>query len=289
MKYVVADFKVTCPPTLLQVARDLIADAAGEAGFESFEDTDEGLKGYVQKDLFDREILNYNIATLPLEDVTVDISVADAEYKDWNQEWEHAGFDPINIGDRVVILDDRREDDAEAFCFPPSALRIKIHARQAFGTGTHETTQLVIEQLLSVGLTGKRVLDCGCGTGILGITASKLGASSVTGYDIDEWSTENARQNAALNGVENLEVLLGDAHVLNHVSGLFDVVVANINRNILLADMAAYKDVMAGEATLILSGFYEADIAPLLTCAGELGLHETARSQRGDWRCLVLQ
>lgn len=288
MKYVVADFKVTCPPTLLQVARDLIADAAGEAGFESFEDTDEGLKGYVQKDLFDREILNYNIATLPLEDVTVDISVADAEYKDWNQEWEHAGFDPINIGDRVVILDDRREDDAEAFCFPPSALRIKIHARQAFGTGTHETTQLVIEQLLSVGLTGKRVLDCGCGTGILGITASKLGASSVTGYDIDEWSTENARQNAALNGVENLEVLLGDAHVLNHVSGLFDVVVANINRNILLQDMATLKDVMAGEATLILSGFYEDDIAPLLACAEALGLHETARSQRGDWQCLRL-
>lgn len=286
MKYVVADFKVSCPPALLQTARDLIADAAGEAGFESFEDTDEGLKGYVQRDLFDREMLNYNIATILLEDLKVDIEVSDAEYKDWNQEWEHAGFDPILVDGQVMIVDDRREEQPSTTNHQP--IRIKIHARQAFGTGTHETTQMVISALLKEVLVGKRVLDCGCGTGILGIAASKLGAKEVVGYDIDEWSVNNARQNAELNEVDNIEVLLGNATVLNHVSGLFDVVLANINRNILLADMAAYKDVMAGEATLILSGFYEGDIKPLLDKAAELGLHEKGRSQRGDWRCLVL-
>lgn len=299
MKYIVADFHVTCPPALLQVARDLIADAAGEAGFESFEDTDDGLKGYVQRDLFDRDVLNYNIATIPLEELKVDIDVADAEDKDWNQEWEHAGFDPINIDDRVIILDDRREEKPEdgqaapvsGLSAPASGqpLSIRIHARQAFGTGTHETTQMVIRMLLSLEPEGRRVLDCGCGTGILGIAASRLGAKAVTGYDIDEWSVDNARQNAALNGVENLEVLHGDATVLSHVSGLFDVVMANINRNILLADMPAFKDVMASGASLILSGFYEDDIAPLLARAEDLGLHEAARLANGDWRCLRLE
>ena len=171
----------------------------------------------------------------------------------------------------------------------PGALSIAIDARQAFGTGTHETTRMIVETLLSIDLHDKRVLDCGCGTGILGIAASKMGASSIVAYDIDEWSVENTSHNAAINQAENIEVLLGDAHVLSHVSGVFDIVMANINRNTLLADMHAFKDVMASGAYLILSGFYEDDIPMLVNKASELGLEYHSKRSSGEWRCLVFR
>ena len=133
------------------------------------------------------------------------------------------------------------------------------------------------------------MLDCGTGTGILGLTASKLGAKEVVGYDIDEWSVENAKHNALLNGVDNMEVLFGNSSVLNHISGVFDVVMANINRNILLDDMRLFRSVMNTDATLILSGFYEEDVPVLLEKANELGLHETARHTDNNWTCLVLK
>ena len=132
------------------------------------------------------------------------------------------------------------------------------------------------------------MIDCGCGTGILGIVAAKHGAKRVIGYDIDEWSVENSRHNAALNGVENMEVYHGDANVLNHISGVFDVVMANINRNILLNDLETFKNVMAKGGLLILSGFYVADIPLLLKHARQLGLEEFGRKQEGDWACLIL-
>src|SRR3712207_2646095 len=116
---------------------------------------------------------------------------------------------------------------------------------RSFGTGTHETTRMILAQLLKTSLEGKRVLDCGCGTGILGIAASKLGAEDVVAYDIDEWSVKNTEHNAVLNGVNNLSVVEGDASVLSHVSGMFDIVLANINRNILLSDMSKFKEVMS--------------------------------------------
>ena len=132
------------------------------------------------------------------------------------------------------------------------------------------------------------MLDCGCGTGILGIAAKKLGAGEVVGYDIDDWSVENAKHNAEINGVE-MEILEGDKSVLSHVNGVFDVVLANINRNILLNDMAAFVDVMNMHATLILSGFYNEDSELLLLKAVELGLHEVDRKSEGNWCCLHLE
>ena len=165
-------------------------------------------------------------------------------------------------------------------------LQIAIDARQAFGTGTHETTQMIVGTLLHLDLHGKRVLDCGCGTGILGIVAAKRGAAEVVGYDIDDWSVRNTQHNAELNDVE-IEVLEGDKRVLSHVNGVFDVVMANINRNILLADMEAFEEVMNHPATLILSGFYEEDAPVLLQKAAELGLKEQQRKVTGSWCCLV--
>lgn len=285
MKYLVAEFKIECQDGMIQIARDLLTDALGEAGFETFEDTEDGIKGYVQESLFDENAMNDVISNFMLPDVTINANIQEAEYKNWNEEWEEAGFERININDSITIYD-ARHDDGNGIA---SDISIGIETKQAFGTGTHETTRMIVSTLLNIDLKGKRVLDCGCGTGILGIAASKLGASEVVGYDIDEWSSENAIHNAELNGVGNMKVMLGDASVLKSVEGKFDVVLANINRNILLADMPAFVSVMADDSLLILSGFYASDVDLLIEKASSLGLSKIDSKSDSEWTCLVLK
>lgn len=285
MKYLVAEFKIECQDGMIQIARDLLTDALGEAGFETFEDTEDGIKGYVQESLFDENAMNDVISNFMLPDVTINASIQEAEYKNWNEEWEEAGFERININDSITIYD-ARHDDGNGIA---SGISIGIETKQAFGTGTHETTRMIVSTLLNIDIKGKRVLDCGCGTGILGIAASKLGASKVVGYDIDEWSSENAIHNAELNGVGNMKVMLGDASVLKSVEGKFDVVLANINRNILLADMPAFVSVMADDSLLILSGFYASDVDLLIEKASSLGLSKIDSKSDSEWTCLVLK
>ena len=285
MKYLVAEFKIECQDGMIQIARDLLTDALGEAGFETFEDTEDGIKGYVQESLFDENAMNDVISNFMLPDVTINANIQEAEYKNWNEEWEEAGFERININDSITIYD-ARHDDGNGIA---SGISIGIETKQAFGTGTHETTRMIVSTLLNIDLKGKRVLDCGCGTGILGIAASKLGASEVVGYDIDEWSSENAIHNAELNGVGNMKVMLGDTSVLKSVEGKFDVVLANINRNILLADMPAFVSVMADDSLLILSGFYASDVDLLIEKASSLGLSKIDSKSDSEWTCLVLK
>ncbi len=285
MKYLVAEFKIECQDGMIQIARDLLTDALGEAGFETFEDTEDGIKGYVQESLFDDNAMNDVISNFMLPDVTINANIQEAEYKNWNEEWEEAGFERININDSITIYD-ARHDYGNGIA---SGISIGIETKQAFGTGTHETTRMIVSTLLNIDIKGKRVLDCGCGTGILGIAASKLGASEVVGYDIDEWSSENAIHNAELNGVGNMKVMLGDASVLKSVEGKFDVVLANINRNILLADMPAFVSVMADDSLLILSGFYASDVDLLIEKASSLGLSKIDSKSDSEWTCLVLK
>ena len=204
------------------------------------------------------------------------------EDQDWNAVWEEQGFEPIDIDHRVVVYDAKGEVPQH----DAGAVMIGIDARQAFGTGTHETTQMIIASLLDMQLEGKSVLDCGCGTGILSIAAAKCGATHCMGYDIDEWSVDNSRHNAQLNGVD-MRVLLGDASVTATLNEKFDVVLANINRNILLADMPAFVGVMKEGGALILSGFYPSDAAMLCDKAASLGLTLTAQKSNGDWACLM--
>lgn len=285
MKYLVAEFKIECQDGMIQIARDLLPDALGEAGFETFEDTEDGIKGYVQESLFDENAMNDVISNFMLPDVTINANIQEAEYKNWNEEWEEAGFERININNSITIYD-ARHDYGNGIA---SGISIGIETKQAFGTGTHETTRMIVSTLLNIDIKGKRVLDCGCGTGILGIAASKLGASEVVGYDIDEWSSENAIHNAELNGVGNMKVMLGDASVLKSVEGKFDVVLANINRNILLADMPAFVSVMADNSLLILSGFYASDVDLLIEKASSLGLSKIDSKSDSEWTCLVLK
>lgn len=287
MKYI--QVKFTAEPDSQDV-RDIIAALAAEVGFDSFTDEPDGLVGYCQEDLFNKETLTEIIQSLPIPDVKVSFEAAKAEDKNWNEEWEKAGFDPIIIDDRCAIICKNMEEDATA-TYPQHEkipMKIAIDAQQAFGTGTHETTQMIVSLLLNQDLKEKRVLDCGCGTGILGIVAAKCGAKEVVSYDIDEWSVRNAEHNAELNGVE-LDVLEGDRRVLSHVSGVFDVILANINRNILLEDIDEFVSVMTTESKIILSGFYEQDAEAILQKANELGLKENQRLLNHDWCCLLLE
>ena len=283
MKYKIADFKIACTPELTQIAKDLLPDLMGEVGFESFEDTPDGLKGYIPADLMETNSLKQVLDTFPLEGVNITYTLSDTEDKNWNEAWENTGFAPINIDDKVVIYDARTGKKPAG----DSLINIGIEAKQAFGTGTHETTRMMIGAMLQLSLKGKRVLDCGCGTGILGIAALKLGAEAVVGFDIDEWSVENTQHNAAINEVDNIEVFHGDAHVLSHVSGVFDVVLANINRNILLNDMPAYLEIMNAGSVLIISGFYEEDVKLLDEKANSLGLVKTSQKSDNHWCCLT--
>ncbi|MBQ7472265.1 MAG: 50S ribosomal protein L11 methyltransferase [Prevotella sp.] len=288
MKYVAVQFHIKCEAELLQSSRDLLADALCECGFESFEETEDGVVGYVQKGNYNAHATQECLNDFPIDDVVITFEAYDIADTDWNETWENDGFDPILIENRMIIFDAKRPIPSSPTLHPSSLIYIGIEARMAFGTGTHETTRMVVSALLDIPLKGLRVLDCGCGTGILGISALKLGASEAVGYDIDEWSVENAKHNAQLNKVKGMTVLHGDSSVLSHVSGVFDVVLANINRNILLSDLHYFKDVMKTGATIILSGFYEEDIPLLLAEAEKFGLHEKGRKIESNWACLTL-
>ena len=301
MKYLVSHFTIQCADCdFMQPAREITAALAGECGYETFLDTDNGVDGYVQVDFYDEPVVKEALADFPMEGVTVTFETEEIEDKDWNETWEQEeGFAPINIDDRLVIYDVLHPELGDGCLVlgdsvltdsnTPTPLTIGIHARNAFGTGTHETTQMIVGTLLDMDLKDKRVLDCGCGTGILAITALKCGAADAVAYDIDEWSADSTRHNAEINGVaDRIEVFEGNAHVLSHISGVFDVVLANINRNILLNDMPAFKEVMAHGGTLILSGFYEEDVPLLLEKAESLGLSLKEKKEEGEWRMVIL-
>ena len=288
MKYYVANFDIECAEELLQPARELLSAAACEAGFEAFEDTDNGIAGYVQRQLYDKEALDAAIADYMPEGTQVTYNIEEVPDQDWNQDWEDQGFEPIGVSDHLVIYD-AKHTDMSMFAGDDGVMRIFIEARNAFGTCTQQTTSMILRRFLGMDLTGKSVLDCGCGTGILGIVALRLGANRVLGYDIDEWSSENAKHNAALNGVDNLDVLLGDASVLDGVKEEFDVVIANINRNILLNDMTAFRSHLKTGGRLILSGFYETDVPMLEQAAQSNGLTIIDVVTDGEWACAMFE
>lgn len=282
MKYFEVEFTIN---PMSADASDLLAALAGDAGFETFEEAENGLKGYVQQSLFDEDALRSCIADFPIEGISIIYNVREAEDRDWNEQWEQEGFEPIIIPP-LAIHDGRHLPEVE------SEISIEIDAKLAFGTGTHETTRMICKELISTvpELEEVRVLDCGTGTGILSIAALKLGASEAVGYDIDEWSADNARHNAVINRVdERFTSLLGDASVIDTIEGEFDLVLANINRNILLADMPRFVSKMHSGSKLILSGFYTADILLLIQKAADLGLTFVSQNQDQDWACLVFK
>ena len=277
MKYLEFIFRTTpCTETVNDVLSAVLADA----GFESFVERPDGIAAYIQAALYKEENLRQAIADYPLPGTDITYSYTEAEDKDWNEEWEKNFFQPIVIGDRCVIHSTFHQD------VPQVEYDIVINPQMAFGTGHHETTSLIISELLDTDLQGKRVLDMGCGTSILAILARMRGASSCTAIDIDDWCVRNSLENIALNHLDGIHVYQGDASSLTD-KGPFDVVIANINRNILLADMRHYVARMSQGAMLLISGFYTEDIPTLRSEAERLGLHYTEEREKNHWTTLA--
>lgn len=219
-----------------------------------------------------------------MENIKITYKIEEAEDKNWNETWEEKGFEPIVVNNKCVIHDTMHNNTGNG-----NLIDITIDAKQAFGTGGHETTYMMVSELLDNDINGLQVLDCGCGTGILSIVSAKLGAKNVTGYDIDEWSTENTKHNCIINGITNVSILHGNANVINTLETEFDIVLANINRNILLNDMPQFKHAMRDGAKLILSGFYEKDAEMLINKAEELKLKLDKKKTKNDWCMLVFK
>ncbi len=282
MKYFEVDFQLS---PLSQDACDILAALTADAGFETFEETQHGIRGYVQQPLLDRQALEDIVNNFPIMGTNIIYTISETEDKDWNEQWEQEGFEPIIVGNNRLAIHDGRHLPSQ-----PADISVEIDARLAFGTGTHETTQMICEWMLDMPMKDLRVMDAGCGTGILGIVALKLKASHVTAYDIDEWSSDNTRHNAVINRVDSqLSVYCGDASLLDSKTADYDLVLANINRNILLNDMPHFCQIMKQDAKLILSGFYTEDI-PLLEARGkELGLTLTGAKNRDKWASIIMQ
>lgn len=273
MKYLEFVFRTTpCTETV----NDVLSAVLGEVGFESFIEQTDGIAAYIQKQLFNEESFKEALAEFPLPNTQIEYSYQDAEDKDWNEEWEKNFFQPIIIGDRCIIHSTFHRD------VPKAEYDIVINPQMAFGTGHHETTSLIINELLDSNLQGKSLLDMGCGTSILAILARMRGATSCTAIDIDEWCVRNSLENIALNHVDNITVFQGDASSLAD-QGPFDVVIANINRNILLNDMKHYSARMNSEAELLMSGFYVADIPAIQAEAERNGLHFIHHKEKNRW------
>ena len=248
MKYLEFSFHTT-PCT--EVVNDVLSAVLADAGFESFVEQPDGLLAYIQQSLYDEASVEAAISEFPIPDTAIEYSFVEAEDKDWNEEWEKNFFQPIVIGNRCVIHSTFHHD------VPEAEYDVAINPQMAFGTGHHETTSLVIGEILDSNMDGKKVLDMGCGTSILAILAR-------------------------MKGVDEIEVCLGDASILAD-KGPFDMVIANINRNILLADMQHYVARMNEGATLLMSGFYVDDIPLIKAEAERLGLTFNGYKEKNRW------
>ena len=267
------------PTPFSETATDLISALLGEVGFESFVTEEEQLKAYVQASLHDAEAVAAILTDFPMPEVTIDYHYAEAEDRDWNEEWEKNFFQPIVIGERCCIHSTFHHDT------PQVEYDIIINPQMPFRTGHHETTGLIISELVDSDLTGRSLRDMGCGTAILAILARMRGAQSCTAIDIDDWCVRNSEENIALNGVDQISVYHGDASILSD-KGPFDYVIANINRNILLADMTHYVARMNPGATLLMSGFYVEDIDVLRAEAERLGLIWQHHRENNRWAAI---
>lgn len=250
----------------------------GQIGYDSFCPTETGFKAYILSEHYDKtRIGQMQLLQILPEHYQITWSETEIEDQDWNKEWEDH-FTPIRIKDQILIRAGFHTPH------PEIAYEIIIEPKMSFGTGHHPTTALMLETILDYKdeLKGKKVLDMGCGTGILSIMAAKTGAQSILGIDIDEWSYQNAMENIRNNRIHSITIKIGDAGLLDG-EGNFDFVLANINRNILLRDMSAYIHHLSSPGFLIMSGFYTQDIPIIREEAEKQGLTYLNMKTDNNW------
>ena len=254
---------------------DVLASKLGEIGFESFVECEDGMLAYVSSRDFNEKVFN---KVLPKELFGSEIKVTNkiVPGQDWNHEWEKNYFQPIVIGRDCVIHSSFHTN------IPVATFDILIDPKMAFGTGHHETTSLMLSELLQLDVKGKSFLDMGCGTAVLAILASLKGAGPILGIDIDEWAVQNALENKKLNNTPDIDIQLGGAELLADAPN-FEIIFANINRNILLHDMGSYAAKMNAGSLLYMSGFYESDIPFIQEKAESLGLTYQGFVTKNNW------
>lgn len=269
-------------PVEATVISDILASELGEIGFESFTENENGLLAYITDTLYNVEAVEDKLKEFPLENVTFHYTAQLVESKDWNEEWEKNYFKPIRIGSDCIIRASFHQPE------PGYTYNIIIDPKMAFGTGNHETTYLMIGEMLKLDLAGKDLLDMGCGTAVLAILAKMKKAGKVVGIDIDEWAYNNALENIRLNDTEDIRIALGSAEQIAGF-GQFDIVFANINRNILLNDIRHYVSCMKTGALLFMSGFYTQDIPFIREECERNGLIFQSHVEKNNWVAVKTQ
>ena len=271
--------KFTLAPCLAYEC-DILAALLADVGFESFEQTDDCVDAFVKKELWDKDAVSEVIKLYDFE-AKIDFSEELVVGQDWNEEWEKHYFNPIVFEDKCVIHSSFHKD------FPRLQYDIVIDPKMAFGTGHHETTSLMIKRILDAEMTGKSVLDMGTGTGVLAILSAMVGAANVVGVEIDPPAYENAVANAQLNGHPEIDLRLGGAETVTE-SNSFDFVLANINRNIITADIDRYASALKVGGEMMLSGFYVDDVPVVEAAANKCGRERVSVIEKNRWSNLQL-
>jgi ribosomal protein L11 methyltransferase len=251
---------------------EILLAELGELPFESFEETENGLSAYIQKEFWNEGILK-DVFILKSDEFKVDYTHEEIEQVNWNEEWEK-NFEPIEVNDECYVrapFHDKKDVKYD----------IVIEPKMSFGTGHHETTFMMIQHLLETDVTGMKTLDMGCGTAILAILAEMKGANPIDAIDIDNWCYLNSIENAERNNCRYITVYEGDASLLEGKN--YDLIIANINRNILLQDMQQYAECLNNGGLLLLSGFYEEDIPYIDESCAANGLEFVKKHQKNNW------
>ncbi len=259
----------------LELGSEILIAELGEKAFESFIETETGISAFVQKDLWDETILD-DIQILENPEFKIDYTFEEIEQVNWNEEWEK-NFEPIDVDGKCHVRAPFHEKTNAEF-------DIVIEPKMSFGTGHHETTHMMIQHLLETDLVGKKTLDMGCGTAILAILAEMKGAQPIDAIDIDNWCYLNSIENAERNNCKHISVYEGEASLLKEKK--YDVIIANINRNILLNDMQQYVDCLNKNGILFLSGFYTEDIPAISESCTSKGLTYVKQFERNNWVAL---
>ena len=268
--YIAYDFNVSPK----EPATEMLIAQLGYVGFESFVEQDNGVTAYIQKQEWNSKILE-DVFLLHSNEFNITFEHNEIAQTNWNEEWEK-NFNPIQVDDLVSIR-------APFHTNPSLQFDIVIEPKMSFGTGHHETTHMMVQHLLALDLDTKKVLDMGCGTGILAIFAEMKGAKPIDAIDIDSWCYENSLENIQRNNCNHITVYEGDASLLKEK---YDVIIANINRNILLSDMKTYTDCLNENGVLLLSGFYKEDIVIIEDEVTKYGLTFETMIQRNNWVAL---
>ncbi len=273
MDNIYIEYNFTVTPK--EPATEILIAELGNVGFESFVENENGVTAYIQKEAYFADILE-NIFVLQSDEFTINYQKKEVEQTNWNAEWEK-NFTPIQVDELVSVRAPFHEN-------PNLKYDIVIEPKMSFGTGHHETTHMMIQHLLQLDLEGKSVLDMGCGTGILAIFAEMKNAKSIDAIDIDNWCYENSLENVQRNNCNHITVYEGDASLLNDKK--YDVIIANINRNILLMDMNTYTNCLNENGVLLLSGFYKEDISIIDEEVSKYNLKLETFIERNNWVAL---